>query len=96
MVHRHPQPVDDCPCFEDAIAFVSVVMGEFVVRWYMLHNGYDEDFFKAMPGASWATWSDIGTWWTTAVIKMVIGASPCSSPCTYLCTNMTGRTAQAS
>ena len=76
LVHRHPQPVDDCPCFEDAIAFVSVVMGEFVGRWYMEHNGYDASFFvRPMPGASWATWSDIGTWWSTAAIKMVIGAS---------------------
>ncbi|KAI0747169.1 PAP2-domain-containing protein [Daedaleopsis nitida] len=74
LVHRHPQPVDDCPCFEDAIAFVSVVMGEFVMRWFMLHNGYDETFFtRSMPGSSWATWSDVGTWWSTAGIKMVIG-----------------------
>ncbi|KAI1789463.1 PAP2 superfamily-domain-containing protein [Ganoderma leucocontextum] len=74
LVHRHPQPVDDCPCFEDAIAFVSVVMGQFVARWYMVHNGYDESFFaRPMPGASWATWSDVVTWWSTAAIKMVIG-----------------------
>ena len=25
MVHRHPQPAEDCPCFEEAIAFLSVV-----------------------------------------------------------------------
>ncbi|KAM5541821.1 hypothetical protein V8D89_004550 [Ganoderma adspersum] len=74
LVHRHPQPVDDCPCFEDAIAFVSVVMGMFVARWYMEHYGFDESFFaRPMPGASWATWSDVVTWWSTAAIKMVIG-----------------------
>ncbi|TFK89254.1 hypothetical protein K466DRAFT_584798 [Polyporus arcularius HHB13444] len=74
LVHRHPQPVDDCPCFEDAIAFVSVVMGMFVARWTMLHYGYDEDFFvRPMPGSSWATWSDVGTWWSTAAIKTIIG-----------------------
>ena len=75
LVHRHPQPVDDCPCFEDAIAFVSVVMGEFVARWYMEHNGYDAAFFRrAMPGAAWASWEDLATWWSTAAIKIVIGA----------------------
>ncbi|RPD55565.1 hypothetical protein L226DRAFT_511641 [Lentinus tigrinus ALCF2SS1-7] len=74
LVHRHPQPVDDCPCFEDAIAFVSVVMGEFVGRWYLEQHGYGEDFFtRPMPGGSWATWSDVGTWWSTAAIKTVIG-----------------------
>ena len=53
---------------------MSVIMGEFVARWYMVHNGFDESFFaRPMPGASWATWSDIVTWWSTAAIKMVIG-----------------------
>ncbi|KAJ9480121.1 Dihydrosphingosine 1-phosphate phosphatase YSR3 [Pseudozyma hubeiensis] len=33
MVSVHPQPVDDCPCFEDAIAFVSVAMGVALARW---------------------------------------------------------------
>ena len=79
-VHWHPEPVDDCPCFEDAIAFVSVVMGQFVARWYMEHYGFDESFFaRPMPGASWATWSDVGTWWSTAAIKMVIGMHSFSS-----------------
>lgn len=27
LVHKHPEPVDDCPCFEDVIAFNSVVLG---------------------------------------------------------------------
>ncbi|EIM81915.1 uncharacterized protein STEHIDRAFT_103330 [Stereum hirsutum FP-91666 SS1] len=27
LVNQHPQPVDDCPCFEDAIAFISVMLG---------------------------------------------------------------------
>ncbi|PWY98338.1 hypothetical protein BCV70DRAFT_202119 [Testicularia cyperi] len=33
MVSVHPPPVDDCPCFEDAIAFVSVAMGVALARW---------------------------------------------------------------
>ncbi|OSD02614.1 PAP2-domain-containing protein [Trametes coccinea BRFM310] len=74
LVHRHPQPVDDCPCFEDAIAFISVVMGEFLARWYMHHHGYDATFFvHPMPGSTWATWSDVAIWWSVAAIKMVIG-----------------------
>ncbi|KAI0634711.1 PAP2-domain-containing protein [Trametes polyzona] len=74
LVHKHPQPVDDCPCFEDAIAFISVVMGEFLARWYMHHHGYDQSFFvRPMPGSTWATWADIGIWLTFAAIKMVIG-----------------------
>lgn len=33
MVSVHPQPLDDCPCFEDAIAFIAVAMGVTIGRW---------------------------------------------------------------
>ncbi|WWD21106.1 hypothetical protein CI109_105587 [Kwoniella shandongensis] len=34
LVHYHPEPVDDCPCFADAIAVLAVVMGSFVGHWW--------------------------------------------------------------
>lgn len=37
MVIVHPQPLDDCPCFEDAIAFISVVIGVTMARWCSVH-----------------------------------------------------------
>ena len=74
LVHRHPQPVDDCPCFEDAIAFMSVLMGEATMRWLMYRYGFDENFFVgAMPGAAWASWADVMAWWAVAGVKMVMG-----------------------
>lgn len=39
MVTVHPQPLDDCPCFEDAIAFLAVVVGIFLSRWMNLTFG---------------------------------------------------------
>jgi hypothetical protein len=33
LVHYHPEPVDDCPCFEDAIAILAVILGGFVGHW---------------------------------------------------------------
>ena len=75
-VHRHPEPVDDCPCFEDAIAFMSVVMGEFLTRWWMAHHGYDERFFvSVMRGSPFGGGvREVGLWWGVAVGKMVVGA----------------------
>ena len=74
MVHRHPEPVDDCPCFEDAIAFMSVVMGEFLTRWYMARYGYDDTFFvRSMPGKPTGSLSEMWTWWTIATAKMTVG-----------------------
>ncbi|WVR09120.1 hypothetical protein IAU60_006182 [Kwoniella sp. DSM 27419] len=33
LVHYHPFPIDDCPCFEDAIAILAVILGSFVGHW---------------------------------------------------------------
>jgi len=61
-VNQHPQPVDDCPCFEDAIAFMSVLMGAFVARWGMCYDGGDGGVCGGiagiartvvMPGSGW-------------------------------------------
>jgi len=74
MVNQHPQPVDDCPCFEDAIAFVSVLMGSLLARWHAVHYGFDERFFTSMmPGSAGQTWDDVSVWWWFAVSKMVVG-----------------------
>ncbi|KAE8216731.1 hypothetical protein CF327_g177 [Tilletia walkeri] len=39
MINFHPQPMDDCPCFEDAIAFIAVTMGVTVGRWFGVRYG---------------------------------------------------------
>ena len=27
LIHVYPEPVDDCPCFDDSVAFVGVLIG---------------------------------------------------------------------
>lgn len=84
-VNQHPQPVDDCPCFEDAIASVSVALGSLVGTWAMAYSGADAVGRSViMPGSGlvyelgeWIqverTWADVGVWWSVAVLKMVVG-----------------------
>ncbi|KAG1731080.1 PAP2 superfamily-domain-containing protein [Suillus paluster] len=76
LVHYHPQPVDDCPCFEDAIAFVSVILGIALCRWHIVYSGVDERFLgSVMPnpqGIVW-TWKDTVSWWTLACAKVTVG-----------------------
>lgn len=80
MVNQHPQPVDDCPCFEDAIAFVSVIMGSLLAQWHGAQYGFDAAFFiKHMPGGDGNDWTALSTWWLFATVKMVIGAYSCVS-----------------
>jgi hypothetical protein len=83
-VNQHPQPVDDCPCFEDAIAFVSVVLGSLVGKWAIIYWGADSVGQMIMPGSGWVyelgewvqierSWADVGVWWSVAALKMVVG-----------------------
>ncbi|KAF8869396.1 PAP2 superfamily-domain-containing protein [Infundibulicybe gibba] len=85
-VNQHPQPVDDCPCFEDAIAFASVVLGALVGRWAMGYAGIGLGVGRTvvMPGSGWmyqlGQWvqverelGDVVMWWGVASLKMVVG-----------------------
>ncbi|KAF9265034.1 acid phosphatase/Vanadium-dependent haloperoxidase [Marasmius fiardii PR-910] len=91
LVNQHPQPVDDCPCFEDAIAFNSVFLSALLTRWsYTFFQ--TQKFIEpcVMPGSGWVRVFDLpGTewerierdlshvfqWWFTAMIKMIVGIS---------------------
>lgn len=74
LVHRHPQPVDDCPCFEDAIAFISVAMGDYLTRWGMARYQLDAKYLTPfMPGHPIGTWSEMSAWWSIAALKMICG-----------------------
>jgi hypothetical protein len=68
--------VDDCPCFEDAIAFVSVIMGSTLAKWHSFNWGLDESsgFYKSRtPGSDGDGLSDWAVWSMFAFGKMVIG-----------------------
>jgi len=78
LVHYHPQPVDDCPCFEDAIAFVSVILGVILCRWHIVYSGINERLLgSVMPapqGTTWG-WEDTASWWALACAKVTVGSS---------------------
>ncbi|KAG8883905.1 hypothetical protein FRB99_004553 [Tulasnella sp. 403] len=69
LVNQHPDPVDDCPCFEDAIAFLSVLMGVTLSQWWRANWGFDEasGHFQSRMPSDWPMWTLI------ASAKMVLG-----------------------
>ncbi|KAF8325770.1 phosphatidic acid phosphatase type 2/haloperoxidase [Cantharellus anzutake] len=79
MVHQHAEPVDDCPCFEDAIAFIAVVIGVSIGHWHeeTYSLSATSGFFKSRtPG--WDTpfsLSSLGfyVWLSFASLKMIVG-----------------------
>ncbi|KAK3709480.1 Long-chain base-1-phosphate phosphatase [Vermiconidia calcicola] len=43
-VRFHPEPADDCPCFDDSVAFLGVIMGIETGTW---HRAQSETFQKS-------------------------------------------------
>ncbi|KAF9237774.1 hypothetical protein BU15DRAFT_62970 [Melanogaster broomeanus] len=76
LVHYLPQPVDDCPCFEDAIAAASMVLGVLSAQWHMPYAGLDERLLDTvMPGGLGEAreWEWKVQWCSLAGAKIGIG-----------------------
>lgn len=39
LVRIHPEPADDCPCFDDSVAFAGVLLGTEVAYWHCVKHG---------------------------------------------------------
>jgi len=78
MINQHPQPVDDCPCFEDAIAFVSVLAGMFITIWHARWMAVDQAsnyFTHRMPGSQLHSPLDALIFVSVSLLKIVFGVS---------------------
>jgi dihydrosphingosine 1-phosphate phosphatase len=75
LVNQHPSPVDDCPCFEDAIAFVSVILGMVNTFWCSKRvPALNADLFTSeTPGAAFDSPAAVMTWILFAVLKLTMG-----------------------
>ena len=40
LVRIHPEPADDCPCFDDSVAFAGVFCGVEVGNWHFARTSY--------------------------------------------------------
>jgi len=74
LVNQHPSPLDDCPRFEDAIAFISVVLGSRELldskRVAALNAGL---FTSVTPGAAFDLPALVTTWVLLALLKVTTG-----------------------
>jgi dihydrosphingosine 1-phosphate phosphatase len=76
LVNQHAEPVDDCPCFEDAIAFVSVVIGTTLGQWHAANWGFDMKsgyFASKTPGWEGKDLGDWLLWLGFSAMKMIVG-----------------------
>jgi hypothetical protein len=65
LIHYHPETPDDCPCFEDAIAIMAVILGSFVGHWDKARNHRDYGPSLWRNGAVWGA--------AIGLLRVVIG-----------------------
>ncbi|KAK6465555.1 sphingolipid resistance protein [Scheffersomyces coipomensis] len=46
LIHFHSEPIDDCPCFDDSVSFIGVLIGIDMSHYVCVKNGY---FLKDFP-----------------------------------------------
>jgi hypothetical protein len=71
LVRVHPEPVDDCPCFDDSVAFAGVIVGVESGTWRFgkhspfsaIYHGPDASFDLAAMG------------WPAGVARVVVGVA---------------------
>ncbi|KAJ5194908.1 Dihydrosphingosine 1-phosphate phosphatase [Penicillium cinerascens] len=69
MVRIHPEPADDCPCFDDSVAFAGVTLGVDVGSWYFTQS--DLAWSEPLPGTIPYNYKIIGL--PKTVIRLVVG-----------------------
>ncbi|AEO71266.1 c59aba22-0f30-46f0-94a4-aad1931e331f [Thermothielavioides terrestris] len=71
LVRVHPEPADDCPCFDDSVAFAGVMIGLECGTWRFARHSRFARFYNG-PAASF----DIAALgWPRAVARLLFGVA---------------------
>ncbi|KAK5458189.1 Long-chain base-1-phosphate phosphatase [Exophiala xenobiotica] len=71
LVRIHPEPADDCPCFDDSVAFAGVFIGIQVGGWHFSRTSYA--WSEPNPGTVPFDLAKMG--WTVVVLRIVLGVA---------------------
>lgn len=69
MVRIHPEPADDCPCFDDSVAFAGVMIGIELGGWHFAQSGWAWD--APIPGTVPFNLEHLG--WIVVILRIVVG-----------------------
>lgn len=70
LIRIHPEPADNCPCFDDSVAFAGVIIGCDIGGWHFSTTQY-ADTSATHPSAAPFDVDDLG--WLKVVGRIVIG-----------------------
>lgn len=71
LVRVHPEPADDCPCFDDSVAFAGVTIGLECGTWRFARYSR----FAAIYNGPRATFDLAALGWPRAVARLVVGVA---------------------
>lgn len=69
LVRIHPEPADDCPCFDDSVAFAGVIIGVELGNWHFAQSGLAWDL--PMPATVPFDLQALG--WPKAIARVMVG-----------------------
>lgn len=71
LVRIHPEPADDCPCFDDSVAFAGVMIGLEAGTWRFARYSR----FAAIYNGPDATFSLSELGWKRAIARLIFGVA---------------------
>lgn len=69
LVRVHPEPADDCPCFDDSVAFAGTMIGIELGGWHYAASGWAWNV--PVPGTVPFDLEHMG--WVVAILRVVVG-----------------------
>ena len=69
LVRVHPEPADNCPCFDDSVAFAGVMIGVELGIWHFAGSGYAWDH----PVQATTPFQLEALGWPKVLMRIIIG-----------------------
>lgn len=69
VVRMQPEPADDCPCFDDSVAFAGVIIGADIAMWRYAHNPLS--ISDPVPGTTPYSFAQLGL--IKSTLRIVLG-----------------------
>jgi hypothetical protein len=71
LIYFHVSPVDDCPCYDDSVAFIGVIMGLEVSQWLFCRSLLRADLTNSLDLDIPYTFKEIGI--VKSIIRVIVG-----------------------
>lgn len=71
LIRIHPEPADDCPCYDDSVAFLSVVIGINLGNWHFATT----EFARDLPSIATVPFDAEQLGWLKVAARIFVGVA---------------------